>query len=147
MTLAETIKEQIMQAMKQKLELEKNILRVALGEIQRIETRQGSITEAEAQKALRKLIASNKETIAAAPEKDNSDLLRENQIIEALLPQLWDQAKITEFLSSDEDALAGIRSAGGDGQATGVAMKSLKAAGAAVNGKDVAAVVGNLRNG
>lgn len=56
----------------------------------------------------------------------------------------------THFLLPLRDALAGelaaLRAAGSDGQATGIAMKALKAAGAVVDGKLVGAVVKALRS-
>lgn len=146
MSLISTIKSDIITAMKAKDELRKTILRVALGEIQKIESREGSISEEEVQKILRKMIASNNETIAAAPDKDNSKLVAENEILDQLLPKMWDADKVREFLAADIETLAAIKSADNDGPATGAAMKALKIAKAPVDGKIVSQVARELRS-
>jgi len=51
-----------------------------------------------------------------------------------------------EFVAALAGVTDAIRAAGNDGQATGVAMKELKKAGAVVNGKDVSAAVKQLRS-
>ena len=145
MSLINTIKSEIIVAMKAKDQIRKDILRVALGEIEKIESREGSISEPEVQKILRKMIASNNETIAAAPDKDNSKLLAENEILDELLPKMWDAEKVRAFLSEDIETLAVIKSADNDGPATGAAMKALKAVNAPVDGKVVSQIARELR--
>lgn len=145
MGIVDDLKTAIKEAMKAKDEVTKSILRVALGEIQSIEMRTGTLTEEDAQKAVRKLIASNAETIAASGDKDVSRLRKENEILEALLPQQWDAARIAEFLKADEAAISAIRNAPNDGAAMGPAMKALKAAQAPIDGKLVGQVTKQLR--
>lgn len=58
------------------------------------------------------------------------------------LPQVLSVEQIIEALAAVKDA---ILAADSEGQATGVAMKQLKADGAIVNGKDVALAVKQLR--
>jgi hypothetical protein len=145
MGMVDDLKAAIKEAMKARDELTKSILRVALGEIQSIEMRTGAITEEDAQKAVRKLIASNTETIAASGDKDVSRLMKENEILDTLLPQQWDAARIAEFLNADEAAISAIRNAPNDGAAMGPAMKALKAAQAPIDGKLVGQVIKQLR--
>lgn len=146
MNLVDTIKQRITAAMKARDELTKSILRVALGEIQTQEARDGSITEETAQKMLRKLMASNEETMAATKDPQTAEKLRkENAILNDLLPKMWSVDDIVNFLNTDATAMAAVKDAGNDGQATGAAMKVLKAAAAPINGKDVTEAVKVIR--
>jgi hypothetical protein len=63
-------------------------------------------------------------------------------VLAALLPQTLSVEHITEALSPVADA---IRAAKADGAAMGVAMKHLKASGAAVEAGDVQRAVKGLR--
>ncbi len=143
--LVDDIKKRIPQAMKDKKVVERDILRVALSEIQNHENRSGKPpTEEEASKIIRKVIKSNEETLlVATSEETKAKLLEENQVLNGLLPQTWDVAKI---LAALEPVAAQIKEAKGDGPATGVAMKLLKSLGAPVEGKDVGEAVKKLRS-
>lgn len=89
--------------------------------------------------SLRKVIKSNEETLlVATSEETKAKLLEENQVLNGLLPETWDVAKI---LAALEPVAAQIKEAKGDGPATGVAMKLLKSLGAPVEGKDVGEAV------
>lgn len=146
MNLVDAIRQRITTAMKEHDELTRDILRLALGEIQTLEAREGSVTEEGAQKTLRKLIASNEETLALTKDPQAAEKLRkENVILDSMLPKMWSVDDIVKFISSDAAALEAVKSAGNDGQATGVAMKSLKAAAAPINGKDVTSAVKVIR--
>ena len=84
------------------------------------------------------------ETIAAGADPDKrATLERESSVLAAFLPKSLGVDEIVAALSGSADA---IRAAGSDGQATGVAMKALKASGATVNGKDVATAVKKIRS-
>jgi len=144
MTLEETIRDRIKTAMRERREVEKSILRLALGEFQTMQMRSGDLTEEQGLKILRKLMTSNEETIAAAPDADHSRLVEENAILDSLLPKMWDVEQVKAFLAADE-ILAGIQAAPTDGAATGVAMKALKGESAPVDGKTVSQVVRELR--
>ena len=145
MSLLQQIKARVIEAMKARDNLTKDVLRVAQGDIELAETRQGKpLTDDEAQKIVRKLIKSNQETLAvvqdpAAIEKLNKEIT----ILEALLPRTLGVAEIITALKPQEDA---IKAAGNDGQATGVAMKHLKQQGLAVDGKDVSEAVRQVRS-
>lgn len=140
--LAEEIKKQMMQALKAGRSVEKEILGVALGEIQTVEAREGSVSDEQAQGIVRRLIKSNDETAAVAGEEQKSVLANENAILKKLLPQTLGVDAIVTALAP---VSAALRAAGNDGQATGVAMKHLKAQGAVVDGKDVSAAVRQMR--
>lgn len=142
--LADEIKKQMMQAMKNRATVEKEILRVALGEIQMTEVRSGKpLTDEEVAAVVRKLVKSDQETLAASENDEQKQVLeQEIAILQALLPATWDAARIAAELAAVADA---IKSAPSDGAATGVAMKHLKGAGAPVSGKDVAQAVKQIR--
>lgn len=125
--------------------LEKEILRVALGEIQTIEHRVSkTLPDDEAMAIVRKLIKSNEETLEhTADAEKKKQLVDEVAILTSLLPKSLSVDEIVALLAPVSDA---IRAAGNDGQATGVAMKSLKASGASVNGKDVSEAVKRIRS-
>ena len=143
--LTEQIKKQMIEAMKQKNTIAKEVLRVALGEIQTAEARSGKPpTDEQAAALVRKLIKSNRETIEAGPDEQTAERLnQEIQILESLLPQTLDVPQIIEALGEVADQVA---AAPNDGAATGLAVKHLKAADAAVEGKDVAAAVRQMRS-
>jgi uncharacterized protein YqeY len=144
--LVAELKKRIATAMKEKRVVEREILRVALSEIQLAENRAGAaLSEEDALKIVRKLMKSNSESIALAPEGElKLKLVEENAILETLLPKRAGVEEIVAALAPVADA---IKAAKSDGQATGVAMKHLKAAEMAVDGKDVAAAVGRMRQG
>jgi uncharacterized protein YqeY len=142
--LIDTIKARAVEAMKSKDAVATTVLRVALGEIQTAEARTNkALTDDEAQAIVRKLVKSNEETIAASQGDVKATLERENAILLGLLPKSLSVDEIAERLAP---VAAQIREAKSDGQATGVAMKHLKASGAAVQGSDVTAAVKRLRS-
>jgi uncharacterized protein YqeY len=141
--LKEEIRLRIRAAMRARNTTEREILGVALGEIQTVEARKGEITEDETASIVKKLIKSNCETIDAGPDAERTALLeRENAILESLLPKALGPEEILAALETVRDA---ILAAGDDGQATGIAMKTLKAQSAPVDGKSVAEAVKRMR--
>lgn len=143
--IAEEISKRIKQAMKEGDVVAREVLRVALGEIQTVEARGATLSDAEAAAIVRKLMKSNEETMAATGDEGaRATLKRENEVLSALLPATLGVAQIVEALAGVADA---VRAAPNDGAATGVAMKALKAAKAEVTGKDVAEAVRTLRAG
>jgi hypothetical protein len=143
--LVDDIKRRIHAALKAGNTVEKEVLRVLLGEIQTAEARGTAATDESAAALVRKLIKSNEETLAAtADETAKRTLAEENVVLASLLPKSMGVPEIVEALAVLRDT---IRAAGNDGQATGVAMKHLKASGAIVNGKDVTEAVKKLRAG
>jgi uncharacterized protein YqeY len=145
--LVDQIKARMFQAMKSGAIVEKEILRVAMGEITTDAARAGRKgDDEEATAILRKLVKSNDETLAVLAEGDpQRDVLKqENDVLAAFLPKSLDLDAICAALATVAES---IKTAGNDGQATGIAMKELKKSGAVVNGKDVAAAVKKLRGG
>lgn len=146
--LVEDIKKQVAAAMKSGDTVARDILRLALGEIQTAEARKNAAaTDDEAAAAVRKLIKSNEETLSLSGEGQDAGrgatLRRGIEVLSALLPKQLSVSDIVTALASERDA---IRAAKNDGQATGIAMKALKAAGrAGVSGNDVAAAVKTIR--
>ncbi|HWP05638.1 MAG TPA: GatB/YqeY domain-containing protein [Polyangiaceae bacterium] len=144
--LLDEIKAQMFRAMKAGNVIEKEILRVAVGEITTEAAREGRKgDDEEARAILRKLIKSNDESLASGPDAERRHALEEEtRILSAFLPKVLDVDAIVAALEPVRDA---IRGAGNDGQATGIAMKHLKTTGASVGGKDVAEAVKRLRAG
>lgn len=143
--LIDEIKTRIKAALKSGNTTEKEILRVALGEIQTEEARSGK-KEADdtlAVAVIRKIVKANRETMEAATDPEQKRTLQEELVVlESLLPKTWDETKIIEALSP---VLSAIKGANNDGQATGVAMKHLKSVGAPVDGKSVAEAIKKIR--
>ena len=146
MSLLSEIKSRRMLAMKAKKTVEKEILGVALGEIQTAAARAGidEPEEAEIQAILKKLVKSNREALALSSEGDAKAALEEEiTILETLLPKTLSPEAIAEALSG---VAAQIKAAPSDGPAMGLAMKTLKQAGLAVEAADVTQAVSKLRS-
>jgi uncharacterized protein YqeY len=142
--LIDEIKARMFRAMKAGNTIEKEILRVAMGEITTDAAREGRKgDDEEASAILRKLIKSNQESLAEVQDPERrSELEQEIEVLAALLPPSLGPEEIAEALQPVREE---IRSAKSDGQATGIAMKHLKTAKAAVDGKAVAAAVQRIR--
>lgn len=145
MALVDQIKARMFQAMKSGNTLEKEILRVAMGEITTDAARPGKKgDDDEAQAILKKLVKSNEESLEASQDEAAKQQLRaEIAVLSDFLPKSLGVPEIVAALAPVAEA---VKAAGNDGQATGVAMKHLKTLGAVVNGKDVSAAVRQLRS-
>jgi uncharacterized protein len=143
--LLDEIKSRMFKAMKEGRVIEKEILRVAVGEITTQAARENaSGSDEEAQAIVRKLVKSNEESLAFCEDASRKAALQlEIQTLLALLPKSLELSEIIDHLGPVRD---GILSASNAGQATGVAMKHLKAEGATVSGKDVALAVARIRD-
>src|SRR5438445_7172334 len=149
MTLKEKVRERFDAAKRAGNREEKNLLSVVLGDIATAEARSGNeVADADVEKLLRKLLESNTETLAQLRSHDRSDdpqvavLEQEIALLKTLLPETLDSAAIAKVL---EPVRADIIAAKNVGQATGVAMKHLKAEGLKVAGQDVAVAVQTIR--
>jgi uncharacterized protein len=145
MALKDEIKQRMFAAMKAQKVVEKEILRVATGEITMAIARadSGTISDEEVQAILKKLVKSNREALAAGPDAERTAMLEEEiAIIDGLLPQRLSAAEIATLLTEVADQ---IKAAPGQGPAMGIAMKTLKAKHAEVEAKDVAAAIAQLR--
>ena len=142
--LIDEIKARMFKAIKAGAHVEKEILRVAVGEISTEAARPGRQgNDEEALAILRKLLKSNEETLASTSDPEKAAVLKqENQILAEFLPKSWSAEEISAALAPVVDA---IKAAASDGQATGVAMKQLKSLAAVVNGKDVSTAIKALR--
>jgi uncharacterized protein YqeY len=145
MALLDQIKARMFQAMKAGNTIEKEILKVAMGEITTDAARPGRKgDDAEAQALLKKLVKSNEETFAVSQDEAQKQTLRtEIEVLLAFLPKPLGVPEVVAALAPVAEA---VKAAGNDGQATGVAMKHLKSLGAEVNGKDVSAAVRQMRS-
>jgi uncharacterized protein YqeY len=144
--LVDQIKARMFQAIKAGAHVEKEILRVAVGEITTEAARPGRQgSDEEAQAILRKLVKSNEETLASTRDHEKrATLQKENEILAGFLPKSLSPDEIRVALAP---VLEQIKLAGNDGQATGIAMKQLKSVAAIANGKDVALAIKELRQG
>lgn len=144
MALLDQIKARMFQAMKAGNTLEKEILKVAMGEITTDAARPGKKgDDDEALAILKKLVKSNEESLEASQDEAQKAQLRgEIEVLNTFLPKSLGIPEIVAALTPVAEA---VKTAGNDGQATGVAMKHLKTLGAVVNGKDVSAAVRQLR--
>lgn len=142
--LIDQIKARMFQAIKSGAHVEKEILRVAVGEISTEAARPGRQgNDEEAQAILRKLMKSNEETLASTTDSEQRAVLaQEIEILASYLPKSLGVDDITRELLP---VLEQIKAAASDGQATGIAMKQLKSTGAVVNGKDVTVAIKQLR--
>jgi uncharacterized protein YqeY len=143
--LLDDIKAQMFKAMKEGRIVEKEILRVAVGEITTNAARAGMTgSDEEAQAAVRKLIKGDEEALTTCETDEQRAVLHlEIRTLAAFLPQSLSVEAIVAALLPVRDAIV---AANNEGQATGVAMKHLKPTGAVVTGKDVAAAVKQLRS-
>ena len=144
MALLDQIKARMFAAMKSGNVTEREILKVAMGEITTDAARAGRKgDDEEALGLLRKLVKSNEESIEASQDEAQKTQLRaEIEVLATFLPKSLGVPEIVAALAPVAEA---VKTAGNDGQATGVAMKHLKTLGANVNGKDVSAAVRQLR--
>ena len=145
--LLDQLKDRIKQAMRDKNVLEKDLLRVVVGDLETELARRGSLPDSEAERILRKMVKSNRETYQAlqsVPEKADElvKLDQELVVLESFLPKSLSPEEVAAALA---DVIADLKSVEQDGQATGIAMKHLKSSGAVVDGKVVAEVVKQLR--
>ena len=145
MTILDDLRARMHAAMRGKDEIAKNIYRLAYSEMQLASARSGKdVDDDEAIAILKKLVKSNEETLAVATEAAQKEpLAREIALLTAMLPETLGIPEIVAALAPVADA---IKAAGNDGQATGVAMKHLKSAGASADGKTVAAAVKQMRS-
>jgi uncharacterized protein len=137
--LIDQLKAQMMAAMKARDTVAKEAMRTAIGEI----TKTGDeATDERVITVLRKMVKDNVEALEYAEGDEALKLKRENELVGAYLPKTLDVDQVLELLAPQE---AAITAAGNAGQATGIAMKTLKPTGAVVDGKTVNLAVRRLR--
>ena len=142
--LVDDMKKRMLAAMKSGNTVEKEILRVAIGEIQTADARGAAIGDEGALAVVKKLVKSNEETLAVTTDPVATKTLEDELVVlRSLLPKTLSVDDLIVALAPVKDA---IRAAGNDGQATGIAMKHLKTTGASANGKYVAEAVKRMRS-
>lgn len=117
----EELKKRKMQALRDKNEVEKSILGVIIGELQKLPPEK--ITDDAVYNFIRKTIKANKDTIVYGGDRV-ALLEQENQILEGVLPDTLDMDQMTEKLKPLTEE---IKAAKSEGQAIGIAMKLVKA--------------------
>ena len=142
MSLKETIRKQIVETMKLKAEVQKNVLKVVLGEIDLQESRNGKqLTDDDCCRIIKKTLQGVEEMLTYKPNDIKFET--EKAVLKGLLPKelTADDLKIT--LSSKIDELKATKS---EGQATGIAMKFLKEINLSVDGNVVKKIVSEIRS-
>jgi uncharacterized protein YqeY len=119
--LLDEIKAKMFQAMKAGKAVEREILRVAVGEITTEREREGRTgSDDEARAILKKLVKSNEESLQHVDDPEKKAVLNEEiAVLAAFLPKALDVDAIVAALAPVVDA---VKAATNDGQATGVAM-------------------------
>jgi len=145
MSLLDVMKANLKKAMFAHNEVEKNILRVAIGETNQLAmtTQQGNkpVSDEQIAKILRKLLISNNEVLQNTPDGERKTILQtENQILEVLLPSQLTQDEIRVQLQNIQEVVQLPM-----GKAIGVAMKHFRETNALVDGNDVKSVVESMR--
>jgi hypothetical protein len=147
--MLETLKGNLTQCRKTGKQVEMGVLQVVLGDASMIEARTGKkASDEEIEKLIRKTMLGNQETLEILAQRgmqgdeNFAKLTTENAYLAELLPKTLSVEEILVALADIQDALKAAKTAG---QATGAAMKHLKAKQAKVLGDDVAAAVKKLR--
>jgi hypothetical protein len=125
---------------------EKDLLKVVLGEVQQ-KSAGGKVTDEQGLAIVKKMAKANEETLGllGAEDKRREQYEEENAILQSLLPNYLTVEQIVQRLT--EGGLADeIKTAKNEGQATGIAMKKLKADNAPVEGDTVKQAVVKLRS-
>jgi uncharacterized protein len=143
--VVDEIKTRMTRARREKDDVARNVLGLALGEIQTAEARANRpLRDDEAAAVVRKLLKSNEETLSLTPEGPAASALRrEIEVLSALLPAAPSAESIDAALVPVADA---VRAAKSEGQAMGIAMKHLKAAQVMADAPSVMEAIRKLRS-
>jgi uncharacterized protein YqeY len=134
------IRNRIKDCMKQGLSEERDILKTVLGEAQSINL---NPTDVEVLRVLKKSKQGCIETLPLVKGEKKATVQREIDLYNQFLPT---NLSVDEIKTQLENVIDPIKNAKSDGQATGVAMGFLKKNKMAVDGKEVAEVVKELRS-
>lgn len=146
--LVTTLKQKAFEAAKEKKEVEKNILRFVLGEVQNKEMKQKIIlSDDDVVSLIRKVVDKNHETLSYVKENQNQEikdkLNLENEILNQFIPKTLSCDEIIKSL--DQETVKLIKNAKNDGQSMGLAMKFFKSSEHNVLGIDVKEAVSKIR--
>jgi uncharacterized protein YqeY len=146
--IADLVNEALAKSMKQADEMlvkHRNFLRLVKGELQMAEVRQNKpLTDEQQAGVLKKILKGNEETLAVLPADDArcDSLTEENKLLNSFLPKVASNEEIKAALAG---VVEQIKAAKNDGQATGIAMKTLKEAKIGCEGNIVKDIVSELR--
>ena len=141
MSLKETIRKQIVETTKLKMEAQKNVLKVVLGDIELQESRYGKqLGDEECCRIIRKTLQGVEEMLTYKPNDPKFEA--EKATLKALLPKEFAPEDLKFILSSKVDEL---KAAKNDGQAVGIAMKFFKERNIIVDGNIVKKVIMEIR--
>lgn len=141
------MKARLIQAMKANNEFEKNILRVALSQVESIQSAgTGTLDEKQVESILRKVKQNNVEFLATYAGKysdaQKQKLEEENKILDQLLPELLTLDEIYQHLQGIVSELKAVPK---DGIAVGMAVKLFAKANLKASGNDIKTVVEKIR--
>jgi len=141
-----TIKDRIVKCIKEGNTFERDILKTVLGEVETAQSRTGKMNDEGVIKIFKKFKQGVEDTIQLlekeGAEGDLSYLRVEVEVYDKYIPATMGVEDIIGFLQG-KDLIINSKS---DGQATGMAMGMFKRDGIAVDGKDVAEAVKQIRN-
>lgn len=142
MPLKDTIRKQITEATKAKQDVQKNVLKVVVGEIDTLESRQNKpFTDEDCIRVIKKTLQGVEEMLGYKP--GDAKFETEKTVLQALLPQEMSIHDLKVSLTAKAEE---IRAAKSDGQATGIAMKFFKENKISVDGSVVKKVVAEMRS-
>jgi uncharacterized protein YqeY len=144
--MIEELKVKITDAVKNKKTVEKNILKLLLGEIQNLEaTKNNKVDKKEIYSIIRKFIKNNNETLSIAGPIE--DLEIENKILNDLLPATFTQPELSKIINSNPKLLTDILQSKNIGQAIGLAMKEIsRLYTKEIQGTDLKVVIEGIKN-
>jgi uncharacterized protein YqeY len=147
--MLEIFRERLKTAMKNGLEVEKNIFRVLIGEISQLamsaQQNGQPVGDDQIHKIIRKLIEGNKALLDIMKERgqvDTKNLAAESEILSVFLPKLLTLEEIRKEMNSTIEL---VKAAKSEGQALGMALGLFKKNQQTVNVDDVKQVVVELR--
>lgn len=121
----------------------RNVLKVVIGEAEMTALRQNKdITDETILATIKKVVEGNNTTINTGQASNSHILAKENTILSQYLPKTL---SLEEIMSALESVQNEIKESKTVGQATGLAMKTLKAANLSVDSKVVIEAINKIR--
>ena len=148
MSIRDKLKEEIKSAMKNRDDVRKDILRVALGEIETAESRKGDeLSDAKCLAMINKIVNDIRESYELTKSETIRDrLYAEIAILSSFLPDYMSIAEIVDCIKGDESLCEAVKAADQDGKAIGLARKGLSDKIDAMKGSDIKDAVAHVRN-
>lgn len=145
--MIEEIKAKILDAVRNKRVVEKNILKLLLGEIQNLEaSKNKALDKKEIYTIIKLFIKNNEETIALS-KGSVEDLKTENLLLNQLLPESFTQPELSRIINSNPKLLTDILNAKNVGQAIGMAKKEISSLYTKeIPGADLKLVIESIKN-